>query len=162
MVRKKRVAAYLDIETDWHQIPTVVGVYREGRMLQLVGEEITREHVLEMLDGVDVIYTFWGHRFDMPRIRATLDLDLRALYETVDLADACHRANLYGGLKKVEKEMCIERELPDIDGKMAMALWESWCTGGNERSLEKLLIYNAEDCKNLETLMAKLAKLEKD
>jgi atypical dual specificity phosphatase len=75
--------AYLDIETtglsaDFHDM-TVVGVSVVGeggtRFVQLVGEDITEEGLLEVLDGVSTIYTYNGQRFDLPFIRALVRME---------------------------------------------------------------------------------------
>ena len=60
--------AYLDIETTGlsplvHEI-TVIGVYlassSDSRLVQLVGEEVTRDRLLEALEGAGTIFTYNG------------------------------------------------------------------------------------------------------
>ena len=156
MPRERTRRAYLDIETDWSGKPTVVGVYVDRRMIQLVGKDVTKKAILDTLEGATMVYTYWGHRFDLPKLKQHLGLDIRKLFDTCDLATNCHRANLYGGLKVTEKALGIKRKLPDIDGRDAMVLWESWKNGRNKESLRKLLVYNSEDCKNLAVLRRRL------
>jgi len=71
-----RMEAYLDIETtglhpSYSQI-TVVGIYLTNgfasRFVQLVGEDITADSLLESLDGASTINTYNGSRFDLPFI----------------------------------------------------------------------------------------------
>ena len=69
------VEAYLDIETTglspFDSEITVVGIHicngNTIRFIQLVGKDITAQSVLEALDGVEVLYTYNGSRFDLPR-----------------------------------------------------------------------------------------------
>jgi uncharacterized protein YprB with RNaseH-like and TPR domain len=69
--------AYLDIETsglsaDYCEI-TVIGIYivneTGDRFIHLVGENITADNLLLTLEGVHVIHTFNGSRFDLPFIK---------------------------------------------------------------------------------------------
>ena len=66
--------AYLDIETtglsSLYADITVIGLYlvngSDSRLVQLVGEEVNKDNVLETLRGVDTIFTYNGSRFDLP------------------------------------------------------------------------------------------------
>lgn len=70
--------AYLDISTTgfspWYCEITVVGIHLcngdDSKFIQLVGEDITTDSILEALDGVDTIYTYNGSGFDLPFINA--------------------------------------------------------------------------------------------
>ena len=65
----------------------------------------------------------------------------------------CKRINLSGGLKKIEKDLGIERDLEDIDGREAIRLWKKYENNGNEQALEKLIKYNQYDTENLQELL---------
>ena len=101
--------AYLDIETTGLSSLcddiTVVGIYLvngiDSRLVQLVGKEVTRDNLLEALEGVNKIYTYNGSRFELPFIRASLGIDLVDSYHHHDLMYDCWRCNLYGGFKSV-------------------------------------------------------------
>ncbi len=156
--------AYLDIETtglsrDCSDL-TVVGVATtNGSCLeahQLVGEDITAEAVLGLLDGVDRIYTYNGSRFDLPFIKARLGLDLRRRFPHTDLMYDCWRQNLKGGLKAVEVRLGIQRQSQGIDGFMAVRLWWNYVNYHNQEALNTLLEYNREDVMNLHVLREKL------
>lgn len=156
--------AYLDIETtglSWwrHQI-TVVGVYRvegdTGTLAQLVGDEVSERTVLQILEGVQSIYTYNGSRFDLPFIHARLGLDLVTRFYHQDLMYDCWRSNLKGGLKAVERALKIPRERPDLDGRDAVILWRRYQEYGDLHSLWLLLKYNQEDVTNLKVLREKL------
>jgi hypothetical protein len=68
----------------------------------------------------------------------------------------CWRRNLYGGLKAVERQLGISRQLKDIDGRQAITLWWNYRLGNDHKSLSLLLQYNKEDVLNLQELRNKL------
>lgn len=152
--------AYLDIETtglspDDCEI-TVTGIYRwapDGDdCVQLIGRENTGDNILEALEGIPVIYTYNGHRFDLPFIHRHAGVDLEKRYRHRDLMFDCWRQNLRGGLKSVERQLGIRRELPDVNGLEAVRLWWRYVETFDLEALEKLKAYNREDVVNLRTL----------
>ena len=152
--------AYLDIETAYSGEITVLGLFRPpSDLIQITHPDIDSGALLEALDGVDEIVTFWGHRFDLPVIRRWLGVNLRETFRSTDLADHCHRHGFYGGLKVVERVLGIERRTDGLDGADAMRLWEEW-RRGDRRSLRKLLLYNEDDVVNLYLLEKELFRLD--
>ncbi len=156
--------AYLDIETtglssDYNKL-TVIGIYRENTadngVTQLVGDEITSSSLLEAMENINMLYTYNGSRFDLPFIKAKLNVDLKEYCPHVDLMYACWKNNLKGGLKSVERQLGIERELTDMDGWVAVQLWHKYQNYGDKDSLAKLLKYNEEDIVNLQVLRERL------
>ena len=156
--------AYLDIETtglfpEYSQI-TVIGLHlvRAGseRFVQLVGDEVTAERLLAALEGVDVIHTYNGSRFDLPFIQAYLGVDLTEGFEHCDLMFDCWQNNLYGGLKHVERCLGIPRRLKEVNGYEAVRLWWRYINDYDEDALKTLCEYNREDVVNLKTLKEKL------
>lgn len=155
---------YLDIETTglsrYYHYVTVIGIYRidssGSRMVQLVGEEVTSDNLLEALEGVETIFTYNGSRFDLPFIRAHLGVDLAEKYHHHDLMYDCWRNSLYGGLKAVEVQLGIVRRLRGVDGAEAVKLWWRYKIDDDE-ALNMLLEYNSEDLLNLRTLRQLLA-----
>ena len=152
--------AYLDIETtglspDDCEI-TVTGIYRwapdESDCVQFIGRENTRDNILEALAGIPVIYTYNGHRFDLPFIHRRTGVNLERHYRHRDLMFDCWRQNLRGGLKSVERQLGIRRELPDVNGLEAIRLWARYVETFDLEALEKLKAYNREDVVNLRTL----------
>ena len=110
------VEAYLDIETTglsprYSEI-TVVGIHLssqiEARFVQLMGEKVTADSILEALHGVSVIYTYNGSRFDLPFIYHRLGVNLVDYFNHCDLMLHCWKNDLYGGLKSVERQLGIE------------------------------------------------------
>lgn len=150
---------YLDIETSYRNEITVFGVYRENiGVHQLIGRDITRKGIFDILKGADVIYTYNGSRFDLPVIARRTGVNLSNHFEPHDLMYDCWKRNLYGGLKKVERVLGIKRDLYDIDGREAMALWEQFVWFKDKEALQKLLKYNKEDVVNLSLLRESLEK----
>ena len=155
--------AYLDIETtglsSYHDYITVIGIYlcngKDDKLIQLVGEQITRENLLNTLKGTNTIYTYNGSRFDLPFIRASLRMDLTDSYCHHDLMYDCWKNNLYGGLKSVEQQLGIPRQLKGIGGLEAVMLWWRY-QNGDRNALAMLLKYNEEDVVNLRILMGVL------
>lgn len=139
---------------------TVVGLAFERRnkctVLQLVGDQISAQRLIELVKKAQVLYTYNGSRFDLPFIKAKLGVDLREHITHKDLMYECWRRNLYGGLKAVERKLGIARKTQGIDGRMAVKLWYDYQDYGNRKSLALLLQYNKEDVLNLPVLRKKL------
>ena len=159
-----RVEAYIDIETtglspQYCEI-TVVGVHlvseRESRFIELVGEDVTADNILQALDGVGTVYTYNGSRFDLPFIYLRLGINLAQLFYHCDLMYHCWRNDLYGGFKAVESQLGIERRLKEVNGFEAVRLWWRYVNDYDEEALATLLAYNKEDVINLKTLKERL------
>jgi uncharacterized protein YprB with RNaseH-like and TPR domain len=156
--------AYLDIETTgllpWVSEITVVGIHLcngdETSFIQLVGDEVTADNILEALKDVSVIYTYNGSRFDLPFIYCRLGINLAKLFSHCDLMYDCWRNNLYGGFKAVERRLGIERRLIEINGYEAVILWWRYVNDYDEDVLGTLLEYNREDVINLKILKERL------
>jgi len=156
--------AYLDIETtglssDCSEI-TVVGIYlcngEHNNFIQLVGDNVTPENILEALQGVTTIYTYNGSRFDLPFIYDRLGIDLTESFEHNDLMYRCWQNNLYGGFKAVERQLGIRRQLTEVNGYEAIRLWWRYVNNYDEVALAQLLAYNKEDVLNLRILRDRL------
>jgi uncharacterized protein YprB with RNaseH-like and TPR domain len=154
------IEAYLDIETtglspSFCEI-TVVGIHicsgADTRFVQLIGEDVTADNLLEALTGVDIIYTYNGSRFDLPFIYARLGVNLVSLFTHRDLMYDCWKNNYYGGFKAVESQLGIERRLKEVNGLVAVRLWWRYVNDYDEDALAILLEYNKEDVVNLKTL----------
>jgi uncharacterized protein YprB with RNaseH-like and TPR domain len=63
----------------------------------------------------------------------------------------CRQLGLTGGLKRIEREIGMERDRPDISGEDAVRLWREH-QRGRDGALETLISYNREDAINLQTL----------
>jgi uncharacterized protein YprB with RNaseH-like and TPR domain len=161
---ERQIDAYLDIETTglsrFYDYITVIGIYLcnggSTKLIQLVGEEVTRDNLLKALEGVNRVYTYNGSRFDLPFIDACLGIDLRAGFFHHDLMYDCWRNNLYGGFKAVERQLGIYRQLQGISGFEAVWLWWRYQNYGDQNALALLLQYNMEDVVNLKALRERL------
>jgi uncharacterized protein YprB with RNaseH-like and TPR domain len=158
--------AYLDIETTGlsprYSRITVIGIHldngAETSFIQLVGDSITADGLLEALEGAATLYTYNGSRFDLPFIRALLGVDLADYARHHDLMHDCWRRNLYGGLKSVERQLGIGRRLREVNGYEAVRLWWRYVNDYDEDALATLLEYNREDVLNLKTLKGMLVE----
>ena len=159
-----KLRAYLDIATTgfsrYYCDLTVIGLAlekgRKCQVVQLIEDDLYEEMLLKSLEGVDEIYTYNGSRFDLPFIKAKLALDLKNQLKHTDLMYACWKQDLKGGLKAVEKKIGIKRQLPDMNGYMAVVLWWKYKNNNDIDALQTLLKYNEEDVVNLHTLRKKL------
>ncbi len=156
--------AYLDIETTglsrYYNEITVIGIYlvdsKDTQLIQLVGEAATRDNLLGALEGVGTIFTYNGSRFDLPFIHTRLEVDLASILHHHDLMYDCWRNNLKGGLKAVELQLGIPRQLKGVDGFQAVILWWRYRSYDDEDALSILLKYNEEDVVNLKALRERL------
>jgi hypothetical protein len=156
--------AYLDIETTglspYSDEITVIGIYlvrgRESRLIQLVGEEVSRTRLLRALLGTEMIYTYNGSRFDFPFINFCLDVALEEVFHHHDLMYDCWQRDLYGGFKAVEQQLGIPRQVQGIGGAEAVILWWRYKIDHDQKALDLLLEYNKEDVVNLKALREKL------
>jgi hypothetical protein len=156
--------AYLDIETTglnpFTAELTVIGVGVEGnqewQITQLVGDEISPTNLIRLVEKVEVLYTYNGENFDLPFIKAKLNLNLTEYCQHYDLMHECHQRNLYGGVKAVERQLGISRKMPEINGQMAVILWQKYKFNYDREALETLLAYNREDVLNLKKIKERL------
>jgi len=152
--------SYIDIETTGLTYSaseiTVVGIYLcygdEAEFVQFIGRDITADVILEALEGVDIIYTYNGSRFDLPFIHSQLGINLTQMFRHRDLMYDCWGKKLYGGLKGVERQVGIMRKLPEMNGFEAVRLWWKYVDTFDLDALKKLCDYNKEDVINLKTL----------
>jgi len=149
-------ACFFDIETTGldkqRNKVTTVSVYRNGESKTLVrGQDLTAENLRKEFHEASVIVSFNGKMFDSPFLEHNFDIQIDNPH--IDLMHTCKRINLSGGLKKIEEELGIERDLEDIDGREAIRLWKKYENNGNEEALNKLIKYNQYDTENLQQLL---------
>jgi uncharacterized protein YprB with RNaseH-like and TPR domain len=153
--------AYLDIETDFDQWITVVGIFRPDLgHKQWVRPNLVAEEISAFLKGVETVFTYNGARFDLPIIKEQLKLDVAGLFKHQDLMHDCWAKDLYGGLKAVEKTLGIHRDTDGTTGVDALHLWAKYQLEKDAEALEYLLRYNREDVENLEALARKLGVIK--
>ncbi|HKY71040.1 MAG TPA: ribonuclease H-like domain-containing protein [Nitrospira sp.] len=147
-------AVYLDIETDSVGRITVVGLYGRERMTSFVrGESLSTRRLSEELRHYDLLVTFCGTTFDLPMLLSQFP-DLPLDQPHVDLCLLGRRLGYRGGLKAIEKQLCVHRteELEGMGGDAATRCWNRWRYGRDEEARGRLLDYNEADCVNLQPL----------
>lgn len=149
-------ACFYDIETTGldqkKNKVTTVSFHRNGEDVTLVrGEDLTRENLEREFFKSDLLVTFNGKRFDQPFLEHNYDLNIKTPH--IDLMYPCKRLGMTGGLKQIEKDIGIERELEDLDGREAIRLWKKYEKNGDQEALNKLVKYNRYDARNLEQLL---------
>lgn len=150
--------AFIDIETtglDFHRNSITTVSFYDGSESRtyIQGKNLTVENLQEEFDRHSVIATFNGKRFDIPFIKTEFP-DINLEHPHIDLMYDCKKIGLSGGLKKIEKDVGIERkgDGKDVDGREAVRLWKRY-QRGDESALETLVEYNRKDVRNLKPLM---------
>jgi uncharacterized protein YprB with RNaseH-like and TPR domain len=149
-------AVFLDIETSggyqgMEEI-TLIGIY-DGREFKtfLNGGNLPDFEIA--ISGFDLVITFNGTSFDLPFIRRAFPhITLPAVH--IDLRFVLRRLGYRGGLKKIEREVGMQREgaIEGMDGFDAVRLWRAF-QWGDRSALDLLIRYNAADVLNLKPLM---------
>ena len=147
---------FFDIETTGlkpeRNKTTTVSFYRNGESKTLIrGQDLTRENLGQEIFDSSMLVSFNGKRFDQPFIEKSFDMNIETPH--IDLMYMCKRLGYSGGLKKIEKDLKIQRELEDIDGREAIRLWKKYEKKGDEEALDKLVRYNQYDAENLQDLL---------
>jgi len=147
---------FFDIETTGlkpeRNKTTTVSFYRNGESKTLIrGQDLTRENLEQEIFESSMLVSFNGKRFDQPFIEKSFDMNIETPH--IDLMYMCKRLGYSGGLKKIEKDLKIQRELEDIDGREAIRLWKKYEKKGDEDALDKLVRYNQYDAENLQDLL---------
>lgn len=143
---------YLDIETtglskEDHEV-TVVGAYDGEEVYQLVKDKsLCQENIESLLERTNEVVTFNGKRFDIPFLEHNYKVSCE--FQHKDLMYLGWKLDWYGGLKKIERKLGIDRESGVNDGKKAVRLWKKYKERDHNKSLKKLLKYNREDVVNL-------------
>jgi uncharacterized protein YprB with RNaseH-like and TPR domain len=147
---------FLDIETSggYQELEeiTLVGIY-DGREFKsfVNGDNLADFEVA--VSSFDLVVTFNGTSFDLPFIRRAFpNISLPTVH--IDLRFVMRRLGYRGGLKKIEKEMGLEREraIDGLNGFDAVRLWRAF-QWGDRGALDLLIRYNAADVLNLKPLM---------
>ena len=156
--------AYLDIETDGGE-PTVlregedgpggttVCSVWDGQRARVFLRNIDLDRLPEYLSQYKVLCTFNGKAFDIPYLEGRFG---RAFFKGahLDLRPITRAVGLTGGLKKIEKQLGIERpaNIRRYTGYDAVKLWGAYLRGRRD-ALEPLARYNLADAVNLQALM---------
>ncbi len=147
--------AYLDIETTGLGQPgdhvTTVALF-DGRTVRyfIHGENLSDFPAAAA--GYRVLVTYNGASFDLPFLQRQFGMTFPQAH--IDLRYILRSLGLTGGLKNCEKLLGIQRPgLEQVDGYVAVLLWQEYRKHRSRAALETLLAYNLQDTINLETLM---------
>ncbi len=156
--------AFLDIETTGlsreRNRMTTLSIW-DGKKTETFINGINMDHdtLAKEFDKYKMFVTFNGTTFDIPFIKAKFpELCIDKLH--IDLRWLGYKIGLRGGLKRIEKDIGINREgeVADINGLMAVRLWKRWEKHGDKNALDLLVKYNQEDVINLEKLADMMTK----
>jgi uncharacterized protein YprB with RNaseH-like and TPR domain len=145
---------YLDIETDGRlsgSSVTTIGLYDGAEFRCLVqGQDL--DSFRDIISRYAMVVTFFGSQFDIPLLQKRFR---GGWFDQIhlDLCIALRRLGYRGGLKRIERQLGIERsdETGGMSGRDAIAMWEAYRRGNGE-ALDRLIAYNREDVVNLEVL----------
>jgi uncharacterized protein YprB with RNaseH-like and TPR domain len=146
--------AYLDIETTGMgpsaQITTIA--LFDGRTPRHYVAGVNLDQFGRDVQGFDVLVTYNGKSFDVPYIRRCLGVPVDQAH--IDLRYVLHSLGIKGGLKGSERQLGLSRHgVEEIDGFVAVLLWQEYQRRHDPHALESLLAYNLQDAINLEMLM---------
>ena len=149
-------AVYLDIETSggYQGIDeiTVIGLF-DGNDVRTFINGIDLDEFEIAIDRYDLVVTFNGICFDLPFIHRWFpNISLPPAH--IDLRFLLKKLGYTGGLKKIEKDLGINRvaEIEGMDGYEAVRLWKAY-QWGDRAALDTLIEYNTADIVNLKPLM---------
>ncbi len=151
-------AVYLDIETSGMFMGadeiTVIGLYDGMNVHTFVNGQNMAEFE-QVIASYDLVITFNGSSFDLPFIRQSFP-GISLPPGHIDLRFFLKRLGYKGGLKHIEKEFGISRDLAieGMDGYDAVRLWMAY-QWGDRTALDLLIQYNTADIVNLKPLMEK-------
>jgi len=148
-------AVYLDIETTGLDrvcnAITTITLY-DGQVIKTYVQGQNLDEFAGDIQRYQVIITYNGKSFDIPFIESFFDIRLN--HAQIDLRYVLHSLGFSGGLKGCERQLGVDRgELRDIDGFLAVLLWDEYRKSGDRKVLDTLLAYNVQDTVTLENLM---------
>lgn len=155
---------YLDIEATGldknNDMPTVVGILANNEFKQFVsGFNLTGENIDNFLyeKGITEVVGYNHTRYDLPLLKFNPYTKCKAFDEMIklDLMDIAHHFEIYGGLKRTEEKLGIQRNI-ELNFEQQIELWNDWIYNSNMSSLSKYLSYNRDDVINLKKLEEKL------
>ncbi|MFC1648420.1 ribonuclease H-like domain-containing protein [Nanoarchaeota archaeon] len=151
----KEDAAFLDIETcGGYGYVTVIGIYDGYDVKHFVrGANLSKEAINKELAKYKMLITFNGSSFDIPVINRYFN-EVVPEVPHMDLRHLCARLGFTGGLKLVEQQLSIRRksDVEGLSGGDAVMLWDRFRATKDDKYLQQLLDYNAEDIINLKPI----------
>ncbi len=145
--------AFVDIETTGlglYSTITTVALY-DGTTLRTYVRGQNLDQFAKDIRDYGLLVTFNGKSFDVPILDRGLGARMPDAH--IDLRYVLSGLGLKGGLKNVERQLGMQRPgLQEVDGSVAVLLWDEYRRHDNVKALETLLAYNAHDVINLHAL----------
>lgn len=150
----KDSCAFIDIETTGmlgsDQI-TTIALY-DGRSVRHYVRGDNLDDFRKDVQAYSVLVTYNGKSFDVPFLERHFGIRLPLAH--IDLMHPLRSLGIKGGLKGCERQVGIARPgLEDVDGFLAVLLWNDYQKRKNVKALETLLAYNIQDAISLHVLM---------
>ena len=141
-------ATFFDIETtglEWDAGITVIACWHRGILHTFVEHENLDEFV-ELLETVELLVSFNGSAFDVPRVVSAFHL-MELPCPHLDMRWTCYHRGMSGSLKQIAASLGIDRpaDLADVDGALAVHLWQRWTDREDEVARTHLVRYCAAD-----------------
>lgn len=152
-------ASYFDVETEGlgnNAGITVIVCLHRGELRRFTRAE-GLDGFLELLDDVKLLVSFNGCGFDIPQVLRWFHVpELPCAH--VDLRWVCFHQGWRGGLKRIERELGLERpaDLEGVGGDDAVRLWQRWDSRRDETALRLLTRYCSADVVALRLVAARL------
>jgi len=145
-------SACLDIETDGAGASiTAITLFDGSALFSYVNGRNLRDFPSDIRKYA-LIVTFNGKCFDIPLLERYFRITIPQAH--LDLRFLLRRLGIRGGLKRCEEQLSVSRGLLEgLDGYSAVLLWQEYLRRRDERFLDTLLAYNAEDVLHLPALM---------
>jgi hypothetical protein len=153
---------YLDIETTgldrhYHSI-TTIALY-DGDEIKTYVQGQNLDDFIDEIYKYKVIVTYNGKSFDIPFIESFFNIRLN--HAQIDLRYVLYSLGYRGGLKGVERQLGTDRgDLRDVDGFIAVLLWDEFLKTEDQKKLDTLLAYNVQDTITLENLIVTAYKMK--
>ncbi len=147
--------AYLDIETtgmsSYADQVTTVCLY-DGEAVRTYVQGQNLDDFPRDVADYGVLVTYNGRCFDIPFLERRFRIRLCQAH--IDLRYVLKGIGVTGGLKNCERRLGLRRPgMEEVDGLMAVLLWQEYHGHRDPRALETLLAYNVQDTVNLEALL---------
>jgi uncharacterized protein len=153
---------FLDVEINRGREDLIlVGVYDGFETKQfLKGYNLDKKTLFDYLSRFKVIVTYNGSSFDVPLLKKYFDSKLNFIH--LDLKPLCLSVDLKGGLKEVEKQLGLNRDLCySVKPGDPCKIYRAFLVTGDRYYLDLLLNYNEEDCLSLKRIIEFIKKEKK-
>lgn len=147
---------FLDIETTGMKpaksYVTVIGCY-DGKDMQVFVHGKNERDFLDYIKNYSIIVTFNGSCFDIPFLERYFNTKIKCAQ--IDLRFVLKDLGYTGGLKKIEKDVGIDRgdDMLGVNGYTAVLLWNYYLDTKDETAIDSLIHYNLLDTIDLEYLL---------